>query len=61
MACGECASTAVAALEAKLGLAVQLTRRCRGSYFASTAQAFVLAVNRAQVEPGQGLASWLGA
>jgi hypothetical protein len=61
MACGGCVRTVVATLEARLGLVVQLTRRCRGSYFASTVRAFVSVVNMALVELGQGLASWLGA
>lgn len=61
MACGGCARSFVAALEARLGLVVQLTRRCRGSYFASTEQAFVVVVNMAQAVLGQGLASWRGA
>ena len=53
--------TVVATLEARLGLVVQLTKRCRGNYFASTVRAFVSVVNTAQAELGQGLASWLGA
>jgi hypothetical protein len=53
--------TVVATLEARLALVVQLTKRCRGSYFASTVRAFVSVVNTAQAELGQGLASWLGA
>lgn len=61
MACGGYVRTAVATLAARLGLVVQLMRRCRGSYFASTVRAFVSFVNRAQAELGQGLASWLGA
>ena len=57
MECGGYGSTVVAALEAKLELVV-LTRRCRGSYFASIAQAFVSAVNMVQAVLGQGLVSW---
>lgn len=53
--------TAVATLEERLGLVVQLTRGCRGSYFASTVRAFVSVVNMVQAELGQGLASGLGA
>jgi hypothetical protein len=58
MACGECASTVVEALEVRLGLA-ELTRRCKGSYFASTALASELVVNMVQEELGRGLAFWL--
>jgi len=61
MGCGGCARIVVAALEARLGLVVQLTRRCKGSYFASIERAFVVVVNRAQAELGQGLAFWRGA
>ena len=61
MACGGCVRTVVATLEARLGLVVQLTRRCRGSYFASTVRAFVSVVNMAQAELCQGLVSWRGA
>ena len=60
-ACGGCAKIVVETLAVRLGLVVQLTRRCRGSYFASTVRAFVSVVNMAQVELGQGLASWRGA
>lgn len=51
----------VATLVARLGLAVQLTRGCRGSCFASTVWAVVSVVNMVQAELGQGPASWLGA
>lgn len=61
MACGGCVRTVVATLEARRGLVVQPTKRCRGSYFASTVRAFVSVVNRAQAELGQGQASWRGA
>jgi hypothetical protein len=57
-ACGECVSIVVAALEVRLGLA-ELTRRCKGSYFASTALASELAVNMVQEELGRELAFWL--
>jgi hypothetical protein len=60
MGCGEYVSTVVAALAARLVLVV-LTRRCRDSYFANTARAFVSAVNMVQVELGQVLVSWQGA
>jgi len=61
MACGGCVRTVVATLEARLGLVVQQTKRCRGNCFASTVWAFVSVVNTAQAELGQGLASWRGA
>ena len=61
MACGGCVRTVVATLEAKLGLVVQLTRRCMGNYFANTVRALVSVVNMVQVELCQGLASWRGA
>jgi hypothetical protein len=51
-------SIVVAALEVRLGLA-ELTRRCKGSYFASTALASELAVNMVQEELGRELAFWL--
>jgi hypothetical protein len=58
MACGGCVSIVVEALEVRLGL-VELTRRCKGSYFASIAPASELVVNMVQEELGQGLAFWL--
>lgn len=61
MACGDCVRIVVATLVARLGLAVQLTRGCRGSCFASIVWAVVSVVNMVQAELGQGPASWLGA
>jgi hypothetical protein len=55
MACGESVSTVVETLEVRLGLA-ELTRRCKGSYFASTAPASEVVVNKVQQEPGRELA-----
>lgn len=61
MACGGCVKIVVATLVVRLGLVVQLTRGCRGSYFASIVRASVSVVNMVQAELGQGLASWLEA
>ena len=61
MACGGCVRIVVATLVVRFGLVVQLTRGCRGSYFASTVRAFVSVVNMVRAELGQGLASWLEA
>jgi hypothetical protein len=61
MACGECASIVVAALEARLGREVRPKRRCKGRYFASTARASVSIVNTARPVLGQELAFWLAA
>jgi hypothetical protein len=54
MAYGESVSTVVEALEVRLGLA-ELTKRCKGSYFASTAPASGVVVNMVQEELDQGL------
>jgi hypothetical protein len=57
MACGEIVSTVVEASEVRLGLA-ELTRRCTGSYFASTAPAYEVVVSMVQEEHGRALAFW---